>query len=558
MFHQIVGEAGPYSMSTYSKYSPRTAHNSDRVSQLSGSRYVPSPDISIELSANPALRHAVSRSPGTSIYNLNDDALLTIFYLSRPSAFEEDRFGGIMWGNWARERWWYKLVQVCRRWRGLIFDSVSHLGLCLVCTPGTPVADMLAHSPPLPLIIDYEHYFLTTEDEEGIALALQHRDRVRRINLRTSVPKLQKFITALNDEFPMLEYLYITPPAKHDTLLVLPTTFEAPHLNLLILNHFVSPIGSPLLTTAVGLLTLALRWIHPSTYPHPNQLLEQISLLPQLEALEIGFCSPVPNREIERQLLHGQITTHVTLPNLLWFSFWGISAYFEALLPHVTTPLVKDFKVHFFSQLSFSVPRLLQFMMTAENLRFISVRFLFYYEAVAVYVARDGAEVEDFFMQVFSYHLDWQVSSVAQIFHVLSPLFSTVAELDLDYRTHTLSSEGHEEADRKWWRQFLASFRNVKTLRVHNGLVGEVSRALRSEGEPPLELLPELKELVCPASSVEDKTFVAFVHEREDAGQPVNLVGKAYPVGFGSFFFISSTGGYNVDPDPDPDPDSPQ
>jgi len=366
-----------------------------------------------------------------------------------------------------------------------------------------------------------------------------------------SVPRLQKFITALNDEFPILEYLYITPPAKHDTLLVLPTTFEAPHLHLLILNHIASPIGSPLLTTAVGLLTLALRWIHPSTYPHPNQLLEQIALLPQLEALEIGFCSPVPNREIERQLLHSQITTHATLSNLQWFSFWGISAYLEALLPHVTTPLVKNFRVHFFTQLSFSVPRLLQFMTTTENLRFISVRFLFYYDAVAVFVvARGGAEVEDFFMQVFSKHLDWQVSSVAQIFHVLSPLFSTVAELNLDYRKHTLSPEGHEEADRKRWREFLASFRNVKTLRVHNGLVGEVSRALRSDGEPPLELLPELKELICPARSVEDKTFAAFIHEREDAGQPVNLVGKAYPVDLGSFFFVSSTGGYNVDPDP--------
>jgi hypothetical protein len=53
----------------------------------------------------------------------------------------------------AHERWWYKLVKVCRRWRYLILESASHLGLCLVCSPGTPVAEMLAHSPPLPLII---------------------------------------------------------------------------------------------------------------------------------------------------------------------------------------------------------------------------------------------------------------------------------------------------------------------------------------------------------------------------------------------------------------------
>jgi hypothetical protein len=410
---------------------------------------------------------------------------------------------------------------------------------------------MLAHSPPLPLIIDYECRILMTKDEEGIMLALQHRDRVRRVNLRMPLPRLQKLITALDDEFPMLEYLYIAPPTKHDTLLVLPTTLLAPQLRLLIMNHFASPIGSPLLTTAVGLVTLALRWIHPSTYPHPNQLLQQISLFPQLEALEIGFCSPAPDREIKGQLLHRPITTHVTLPGLLWFSFWGISAYLEALLPHVTTPLLKKFKVHFFTQLSISVPRLLQFMTATEHLRFISVRFLFYHKAVAVYVTvRGRAESEDFFMQVFSQHLDWQVSSMAQIFNVLGPLFSSVEELNLDYRAHTLSSEVHNQADRTQWGKFLASFRNVKTLCVHDGLVGEVSRTLRSGGRPPLELVPDLKELVCPVRSVDNKTFSAFIHGREVAGQPVNLIGKPFPVGLRRFFFFSASGGYYVEPDP--------
>jgi hypothetical protein len=39
---------------------------------------------------------------------------------------------------------------------------------------------MLAHSPPLPLIIDhvYEHRDMTAEDEKGIALTLKQRDRV--------------------------------------------------------------------------------------------------------------------------------------------------------------------------------------------------------------------------------------------------------------------------------------------------------------------------------------------------------------------------------------------
>jgi hypothetical protein len=246
----------------------------------------------------------------TSIHSLDDhdDSLLNIFYLCRPSPFEEIKFGTIVWGNWHRERSWYKVVQVCRRSRYLIFGSASHLRLCLVslCTRGTPVANMLAHSPLLPLIIDYNYKNndLTPEDEEGILLALQHHDRMGRIALWMPVPSLHKLVTAIDEEFPVLEFLDIVPSAKHNTRLILPSTLEPRHLRHLWLEHFASSIGSRLLATATGLVRLFLRWIYPSTYPHPNHLLQPLSLLPQLEELEIGFSSPVPNCDLERQLLN--------------------------------------------------------------------------------------------------------------------------------------------------------------------------------------------------------------------------------------------------------------
>lgn len=76
--------------------------------------------------------------------------------------------------EWNRTRWWYGLVKVCRRWRFLVFESVSHLHLTLFCGRGTPVADMLANSPPLPLTIDHFDVYqdITAVDEEGITFAL--------------------------------------------------------------------------------------------------------------------------------------------------------------------------------------------------------------------------------------------------------------------------------------------------------------------------------------------------------------------------------------------------
>ncbi len=411
---------------------------------------------------------------------------------------------------------------------------------------------MLAHSPPFPLIIEYnvENRGLSAKDEEGAMLALQHRDRVCRISLRMPAPNLQKVITAINDEFPILEFLYLAPPTKHNTHLILPLTFQAPQLRLLALEHFASPIGSPLLTTAVGLSTLSLRWIHPSAYPHPDHLLQTLSLLPQLRLLEIGFRFPVSKRDIERQLLQSPIITHVTLPNLHFFGFAGVSVYLEALLPHMTTPVLETLIVQFYNQLTFSAPRLLQFMTTADNFRFNRVEFLFYHEAVAVYVYSSVGTGVCFTVDVYCEHLDWQVSSVAQIFNVLGPLFSDVVDLALDYKEHTLSSEWHNQVDRAQWRELLGSFRNVKTLRVHNGLVSDLSRCLQLDGEPPLELLPELTELVCPAGSVNDKTFSAFIDEREVAGQPVKLIGETFPVDHFGYRFYTSTGISHIDPDP--------
>lgn len=105
---------------------------------------------------------------------------------------------GEMWilgrWEWIRERWWYRLIQVCLIRRYLVLESAFYLRLSLVCAYGKLVADMLARSSLLLLIIDYfdRHHELTAEEEKGINLALQHRDRVRRLRLGNTVPILQK------------------------------------------------------------------------------------------------------------------------------------------------------------------------------------------------------------------------------------------------------------------------------------------------------------------------------------------------------------------------------
>ena len=495
-------------------------------------RYAPCFPMSYQLSKTQPTRNR----PSTLVHLLDDDSLLIIFSFCRPVILDQSEVEGdhqlIEGGKWNRERWWYRLIQVCRRWRYIVLDSAFHLQVSLVCGRGTPVADMLAHSPPVPLIIDHideEYDVLTPEDEEGIILALQHRDRIRRIRITKSNSILQKLVIALGGEFPILEYLLISnrrdtrPFIDLITSLSFPESFRTPHLRHLCLDNFATPIESPILTTMANLVTLWLSSIPSSGYFHPNALLQRLSLMPQLETLGIGFHCYNSRRDIEEQLLRTPITTQVRLPNLHWLMFDGTSDYLEALLPWLTIPLLKRLDIHFFNQMVYSIPHLRQLTNTAGNLRLKVALVNFREDLIRLSGYPDkGARLTTLYMGLGGRHLDWQVVSAAQVFHALKTVFSAVEHLDLRYSRHNISSEWNNQADLLHWREVLGSFGKVKTLRVEYGLVEQVSRAIQPEGDSPTELFPELQELSY-SRRVVSRAFALFIDARQKAGRPLTV-----------------------------------
>ena len=389
---------------------------------------------------------------------------------------------------------------------------------------------MLAHSPSLPLVIDYFGDNFTAEDEEGIFLALAQRDRVRRIRFLIPFLKLRNLIIAIDGEYPILEYLILGDRSEEkSTVLILPETLQTPHLRHAVIEGSV-PMRFQLLTTAVGLVTLGLSSHHPSTYFHPAVIHQSLSLMPQLEILEIVFYFAVPNRDVERQLMRTPITTHVTLSNLRLFSFLAVSAYSEAVLSGITAPRLENFQIGYHKQLTFSVPRLMQFIGGTESLRFNRTRFEFgrYRGLVRVNPPETDTQVtqlDAFGIFVECWHLDWQVSSMAQISNSLSQIFSTVEHLTLAHNGHSRSSEEHNEVELTEWRKLLRSFTNVKTLRIDDRLVGELSGCLRlDDGEHPGGLLPELRDLIYSGSSNADDALAPFIDARQNAGRPVTLI----------------------------------
>ena len=384
---------------------------------------------------------------------------------------------------------------------------------------------MLAHSPSLPLIVDYfaQTHDLSTEDDEQLILALKQRDRVSRIRLNA---EQQKLIVAMDDEYPTLEYLIVVPTlGDNNTILKFLETLQAPHLRHLTLGGFALPIGSRLLTSAVGLVTLCLFMCHPSTYFHPNTLVQWISIMPQLETLAIHFSLPVGRHDVERQIMHTPITTLVTLPNLHYLSFDGVSTYLEALLPRITAPRLEKLEIDFFLQFAFSVPRLQQLMNTTENIRFDSARFRFSDKRVSVALHLREVEMVPLVIAVDCWHLSSQVSSMAQISNSLGQVFSAVEHLALVYDAHSRFYKVHHAVNRTVWRELLRPFNGVNTFQIAEGLVGGLSRSLQLEnGELPLELLPELQELTFPQEGNNGDAFTSFVSSRENAGRAVTLV----------------------------------
>jgi hypothetical protein len=394
---------------------------------------------------------------------------------------------------------------------------------------------MLTHSPPLPLVIDYFSLKkdITTEDEEGIILALEKRDRVCRIRLTVPFPKLQRIILAIDGVYPRLEYLIMGPlMGENSTAMMLPKRFQAPRLCHLLLKSFALPMESRLLTTAVGLVALTLILDHPSAYLQPNSVLQLLSFMPRLEMCGINFSYPVSDDDVERQLIHIPTLTHVILPSLRSFLFRGVGAYMRAVAPWLTTPRLEKLEIDF-NQLTNSVPPLLQFIETTENLRFDSVKLEFDFSKSRFFVGmylRDEVETYALSMNVYYWDLNGEVVSfVAHIFNSLSQIFSSVENLTFEHRRPSRSSEEHIDVDRTEWRRLLRSFSNVKTLRVNGRLVKELSRCLRlDDGGDPLELLPKLQELtywgpILGGSYARD-AFRSFADTRQNAGRPITLM----------------------------------
>jgi hypothetical protein len=169
---------------------------------------------------------------------------------------------------------WQSLVHVCRRWRGLVFESPRRLKLQLCCTTRTPASEIVDVWPALPLLIQGD---VIERTMDNVIAELEHSDRICQINLDCrphTILQTEKLWTAMQVPFPelaVLDLLSRGPP--YGT--VLPDSFlggSAPRLRSLTFRDVPFPGLPNLLLSATHLARLSLHNIPHSGYFSPEAM----------------------------------------------------------------------------------------------------------------------------------------------------------------------------------------------------------------------------------------------------------------------------------------------
>ena len=419
--------------------------------------------------------------------------------------------------GWNNRLGWCKLSHVCQRWRHLIYASTFHMDMHIECINGTPIVNTLDHLPPLPLVVKYI-FPITEQDELGIYHALRLHGRIRHINLHLPPSMMQQCLVLMDTHFPMLEYLSLSFEGDKFTTLTLPKAFLAPNLRHLDLPAVSPPKRLRLLTSSLPLVTLVLKNIKASSYFRPRVLVARLRSLPQLEELSIQFSIPIPRPSAEWEL-SGEQVFPVPLLTLKKLCFVGVSSYLESLVAQIWAPRLTQLDITLFNQIIFALPRLSHLINIMQSIgpKFSAAEVFFRRDEVSVTMPRHASALY-FSLHVRCVQLDWQIDCAAQICGALSHELSGVKEFRLNIYDQNMPTEWQNgEIDPTTWYELLRPFIGAKELQIHDGLLEELSRALRVEGRDP-GFLPNLQYIIAGTN-----LFTWFLDTRVLVGRPVRF-----------------------------------
>ena len=442
---------------------------------------------------------------------------------------------------------WHRLVHVCRRWRSVVFASSISLDLRLVYGLWTRV-ELTGIWPPLPIIITnrfdrFDHIDGPTTDgwpvlpeDFDFDAAIVHPNRVREIRLFYLTRSIfQRLVSATQTQepFPALAHLalHFSDSDVHPSP-TLPDGFlggSAPLLQSLALTSIPFPALPKLLLSATHLVRLILYDIPHSGYFSPEAIVTGLAGMPNLESLFIQFSSPLsrPHRDSRRP----PPPIRIVLPALTHFNFKGVSEYLEDFVVRIDAPLLGTIYIIFFHQLIYDIPRLAQFMGRTSRFQEVKeahVQFIDYNVHVNSTLSSIYTSERKSGLEISCRTMDWQLSSVAQVFTSFFPSIYMVDRLYIYDPTYN-RPRGYKpnDIDDILWLEIFHPFTGVNNLYITNGYASSIACALQElVGGRTMEVLPNLQSIflaVYKPSEPIPEGIQNFVAARQLSGHPITV-----------------------------------
>ena len=427
---------------------------------------------------------------------------------------------------------WQSLVHVCRRWRDIVFGSPRRLHLqLLLCSTKTPARDTLDGWPVLPLQIHVKDRVSRTEDVDNIIAVLERRDRINEIYLfDVDGSPLERVLAAMQE--PFLELTHLLLSSSDGEAPVLPDSFlgkSAPRLRHLCLACLPFPGLSNLLLSTSQLVLLQLTHIPHSGYISPEAMVTALSTLTSLELFTLQFISPQSHPDWESR--RPPPKTRTVLPALIYVWFGGVSEYLDDLVARIDAPQLDKLFMTFFNQITFDTSKIIQFIhRTPISKALKKARIAFGDRATRVRLSSHFLFPDEVLeVNILCSELDWQVSSLEQIFTSCMPPLSALEDL---YIFQAFYSDPHwkDNLENTLWLELLHPFSAAKNLYLSKEFAPRIGSALQElVGERTTEVLPNLQNIflegLLPSAPVneDDEGIRQFVDTRQVNGYPIGV-----------------------------------
>jgi hypothetical protein len=413
----------------------------------------------------------------------------------------------------AAPRLWPILKHVCRRWQQVILGSPLGLQLRLYCTYGTPVLKTLDCWPLLPLVVNYGGLRSpmlnppAPEDEDNIIAVFELSNRVNSISLTLTNSLLAKLST-ISEPLSELEELVLL--SQDNLQLTLPSAFRwGSRLRILHVTRIAIPTLPRLLSSSTNIVDLQLHEIPMTGYFPPQVLANVLSGASHLQSFSLHFLS-FPRRNYVGLPPPG--SPHIALPVLTCFKYRGISKYLDRFVARINAPRLQDIDITFFNQPTMDASQLGQFVERIEmQTSLTKAEMQMSAQAISISFQNSSTSTR-LRLQISCTQLDWQLSSMAQVYDQFSPFLCGVKHLVFNSNDFI---GGQGDVDGEQWLQLVRSFGGARTLSIAGELSTGILCAMRPADDghtADIVVLLALRDLRVPMPRLLDLPFWDAAH----------------------------------------------